>query len=80
MYHFNQTQADDQCRLELNGIKLLVDGYTIKQDKHYLKNPANAIAFFDVNGGLYGISNRNGTYLTAEDFYDSMQKQLDFFV
>jgi hypothetical protein len=80
MYQFNIVQNDDSSvRMELDGINLIVDGFYIKDEKHWLRNPDKAIAFFNIDGHLYGISNGTGKCYTAEDFYDIMYMQYSFF-
>jgi hypothetical protein len=80
MYEFHIVKNDEHSwRLEKDGINLIVDDYFIKNEKHYLKNPSKAIAFFNVSGLLYGISNGTGRYYTAEDFFDVMSRQYSFF-
>jgi len=80
MYQFN-IAADESgaWRFELNGINLLLDGFVIKDDKHWIENPTKAMAFFNINGHLYGISNELITYKTAEDFFDTMSNQYTIF-
>jgi hypothetical protein len=76
MYEFNIGQeADGSYRFEKNGIHLLVDSFYEENGKHYIKNPAKAIAFFKTGGNLYGISNSIITHHTVEDFFDSMSGQ-----
>jgi hypothetical protein len=73
MYQFVKVQDDnDGWRFELNGINLLLDGFSIKDGQHWIKNPSKAIGFFKLNGYLYGISNDLITCRTAEDFFDNM--------
>jgi len=80
MYRFNIVQDEDGAwRFELNGINLLLDGFTLRDEKHWINNPAKAIAFFKVNGHLYGVSNDMKSYPTVEDFYDSMKQQYSIF-
>ena len=80
MYQFKIVKNEDSSyRLELDGISLIVDGFFIRDEKHWIKNPNKALAFFNIHGHLYGISNGSGKYYTAEDFYDIMCKQYAFF-
>lgn len=80
MYPFNKRQNEDgSWCLELGGIKLVLEGYFVHNERHWLKNPQKAIAFFSINGNLYGISNQANTRNTAEDLYDNMHNQLLFF-
>jgi|SRR5690606_20654791 len=81
MYHFNIVQQDNgEFRFELDGINLIVDGYELKEEKHWLRNPENAIAFFNIKGHLYGVSNKLKTSLTAEAFFDLMKNQYEIFL
>jgi hypothetical protein len=80
MYAFNKLmQGDKSWCFELDSIHLVLEGFFIKEDKHWIKNPVNAIAFFNVDGNLYGISNQTHTYLTAESLYDVMLSQYVYF-
>ncbi|MES2703945.1 MAG: hypothetical protein V4649_14995 [Bacteroidota bacterium] len=74
MYQFKIRKQDDGVyRFELGGIKLLVDEFTVKEDRHVLANPTKAIAYFSIDNNIYGISNEN--FETAEAFYDAISKQ-----
>ena len=76
MYQFNVMQDDQgMWRFELEGINLLLDGFTLKDGKHYIKTPSKAIAFFNLSGNLYGVSNDMKNLNTVEDFFDSMREQ-----
>ncbi|MBA3829188.1 MAG: hypothetical protein H0X33_09655 [Taibaiella sp.] len=80
MYQFNKVRnGSGGWRFELNGIQILLEGYTINNDKHQLINPGKAIAFFSINDNLYGVLNEIRTYNTAEEFYDSMYEQYMIF-
>lgn len=80
MYQFNKVKNDDgSWRFELDGINLVLDGFFLLQDKHYLKNPEKAIAFFNFKGILYGVSNQIQAYKTAEELYEQMSSQYSFF-
>lgn len=80
MYQFNIVkERDGGVRFELDGINLILDGYSIKDGKHYLMNPERAIAFFNLNGSMYSVSNNIGQYTNAEDLYDSIRKQYILF-
>ncbi len=80
MYRFNKIQDNDGIwRFELDGINLLVEGYTIKDEKHWIKNPQTAIAYFNISGHLYGVSNSLKTFPTIEDLYDTLFQQYQFF-
>jgi hypothetical protein len=76
MYQFKIKKQDDGVyRFELGGIKMLIDDYIIKGDKHLLANPRKAIAFFSYEDNIYGVSNEPGNFDSAEAFYDAMNKQ-----
>ena len=76
MYSFNKVQeSNGEWRFELDGISLLMDGFEIKNEKHWIKTPTKAVAFFNVSGLLYGIANEIRTFTTAEEFYDIMVQQ-----
>jgi len=80
MYRFNKVQDSDGIwRFELDGINLLIDGYVIKDEKHFIKNPQKAIAYFNLSGHLYGIANAIKTSTTVEDFYDILLQQYHIF-
>lgn len=66
-------------RFELDGINLLIDGFSQKEGKHWIKTPSKAIAFFNLSGNLYGVSNDMKIYRTVEDFFDSMREQYSIF-
>lgn len=81
MYHFNIVRQDSgEFRFELDGINLIVDGYNVEGEKHWIKNPETAIAFFNIKGHLYGVSNKLQTSQTAEDFFDLMKDQYQIFM
>ena len=81
MYQFNKVKNDDgSWRFELDGISMIVDGFFVLQDKHYIKTPEKAIAFFNFNGNLYGVANQLTTFKTAEEFYEQMCHQYAFFI
>jgi hypothetical protein len=76
MYQFKIVQDDDGVwRFELEGISLLVDGFTIQNEKHYIKHPEKAYAYFNIQGHVYGVANEIKTFPTVEDFYDNMLQQ-----
>lgn len=78
MYQFKIRKQDDGVfRFELGGIKLLVDNYQVKGDRHVIANPRKAIAYFNIDNNIYGISNEN--FETAEAFYDAISKQYHIF-
>lgn len=76
MYQFKINKQDDGVyRFELGGIKMLIEDYVIKEDKHLLANPKKAIAFFIFEDNIYGVSNEPVNFDSAEAFYDAMSKQ-----
>ena len=80
MYQFNVMQDDQgMWRFELDGINLLLDGFTKQDGKHWIKTPSKAIAFFNLSGNLYGVSNDMKTFRTVEEFFDSMREQYSIF-
>lgn len=80
MYQFNIVKNDDNSwRFELEGIQLIIEDFQLKNEKHYMTNPNKAIAFFNINGNLYGIANQFDQVSTAEEFYDLMREQYSFF-
>lgn len=80
MYPFNKVQQEDQSwRLELDGISIITEGFFIHEDQHWLLNPQTAIAFFSIDGNLYGLSNIANSNHTAEGFYDVMYRQYVYF-
>jgi hypothetical protein len=80
MYQFRILRNDDKSyRLELGGINMIVDGIEVKDQRHYIKNPKKAIAFFSIDGHLYGVTNRSSKCNTAEAFYEVMRQQYSFF-
>jgi len=81
MYQFNIVKNDENTwRFELDGIHLIIDDYLLKDEKHYIKTPQTAIAFFNINGNLYGIANQAAAcFYTAEEFYDVMREQYSYF-
>ena len=76
MYRFHIVQEEEgSWRFELNGINLFIDGFFIKDEKHWITNPTKAIAFFYINSNLYGVLNDIRTVATAEELYDCMYEQ-----
>ena len=81
MYQFKIVKVQEGgYKFELEGIKLLVDDYSIINDTHQLKTPNKAIAFFNIGDDIYGISNEPLNLNTAEALYDAMNKQYNVFV
>jgi hypothetical protein len=76
MYQFGILKDDDGVwRFELGDIILLIDGFTVKGEKHWIEHPEKAYAYFSVEGHVYGIANEIKTFSTVEDFYDNMLQQ-----
>ncbi len=77
MYPFNIVHEENRgsWKFELSGINLIIDGYIIKDHKHWLKNPLKAIAYFIVKGSIYGVANKSRNCSTVEDFYEVMKEQ-----
>ncbi len=80
MYQFRITEEErGGYRFELEGIKIIVDDYKLENDRHILTNPGKAVAFFDIENNLYGISNQTTVYYSVEDFYEAMAQQFNVF-
>ena len=80
MYQFKITQEEQGgYRFELDGIKMLVDEFQLINNLHRFVHPEKAVAFFDVERNLYGISNTSTKYETAEEFHDAMVTQFRVF-
>ena len=76
MYQFRiKQQESGGYRFELDDIKMLVDEYSIQQDKHVFTHPEKIIAYFNIGDSIYGVSNELWNYATAEDFYESIRQQ-----
>jgi hypothetical protein len=81
MYQFTIIREKDGVyRFELDGINLLLDSYTLKEGKHFINNPSKAIAFFNLNGHVYSVSNNIHNLTTAEDLFDSIRSQYAIFL
>ena len=80
-YEFHIAKNDDgTCRFELDGIKLILEDFKLKGEKHWITNPERAIAYFLYNDNhLYGVANNLKTFNTVEDFYEVMKKQYAIF-
>ncbi len=80
MYQFTiKKQEEGGYKFELDGIRMIIDGYSIKEDKHYLTKPDKAIAYFLVDDNIYGISNDPLNFNTAVAFYDAIIQQYQIF-
>ena len=80
MYQFKIVKVQEGgYKFELEGIKILVDGYSINDNVHVLKNPTKAFAFFNVEQDIYGISNEPLKLGSAEALYDAIYQQYNVF-
>ena len=80
MYQFNIIKLDEGgFKFELGAIKMFIDDFTIRNNKHSIKNPDKAIGYFSFDGNIYGVSNNALNIDTVEAFYDSMSKQYAMF-
>ena len=80
MYQFNiKQQEDGGYKFELDGIKMIIDDYQLKEGNHILTHPTKAIAYFIIQDNIYGISNDPLNCDTAEAFYDAIIKQYELF-
>ncbi len=80
MYHFRIIkQVDGGYKFELGDIKMFIDGYSVKDDKHVLTNPNKAIAYFNVEDNIYGVSNEPMKFNSAEAFFDAISQQHKIF-
>jgi len=76
MYQFKIVKVQEGgYKFELGGIKLLVDDYSVTNDKHLLKTPNKAFAFFNIGEDVYSISNEPLNHDSAEALYDSIVQQ-----
>jgi len=81
MYQFKiRKQEEGGYKFELDGIRMIVDDYSVKEDKHVIAHPDKAIAYFMINENIYGVSNEPLNFDTAEAFYDAIIKQYKMFV
>jgi hypothetical protein len=80
MYTFHiSPDGNTNTRLVLDNISIITDGYHLEHGKHYFNDPFTAIAYFTIKDEIYSLSNRWGLYASAEDFFDAMKYQQDFF-
>lgn len=76
MYQFKIIKLDDGgYKFELGGIKMFMDGFSVKDDKHLFTTPSKVIGYFNIDGNIYGVSNNPPNYSSAEAFYDSISRQ-----
>lgn len=79
MNRFSIDKHEDGWIFQKDGISFIIDGYEIKDDKHWIKNADHAISYFNIDGHLYGISNQYNIHKTVEDFHAIMKMQYDIF-
>ncbi len=80
MYQFKINKVQEGgYKFELEGIKLLVDDYTVVNGKHLLKTPNKAFAFFNIGNDVYSISNEPLHLDSAEALYDTIIQQYNMF-
>jgi hypothetical protein len=76
MYQFKiVNQIDGGYKFELGDIKMYVDDYIVINNQHLLSHPSKAIAYFNANDNIYGISNEVFNHKSAEDFFDAIVLQ-----
>ena len=76
MYQFKIIKLEDGgYRFELGAIKMFIDGFSIRDNKHFITTPRKAIGYFNIDGNIYGVSNDPPKCTSAEAFYDSMSRQ-----
>ncbi|MCW3121880.1 MAG: hypothetical protein JWQ38_1372 [Flavipsychrobacter sp.] len=80
MYQFRiKSQEDGGYRFELDNINIISEGYIIENGQHVFTNPNKAIAYFNVENNIYGVSNDPLSFFTAEAFYDAIKEQYNVF-
>ena len=80
MYQFKIIKTQEGgYKFELDGIKLIVDDYSIMNNRHMLKTPNKAIAFFNIGDDIYGISNEPLNLKSAEELFDTIKLQYRMF-
>ncbi len=80
MYQFRiKNQEDGGYRFELDNINIISEGYILENDQHVLTNPNKAIAYFNVDNNIYGVSNQQLNYYTVEAFYEAIKEQYRLF-
>jgi hypothetical protein len=79
MYQFKIIKTEDgSYRFVLGAIQMLIEDFVVNNGSHFLTNPQKAIAYFNINGNVYGVSNQAHQYNTAEAFYEDMTQQYQF--
>jgi len=80
MYQFRiKNQEDGGYKFELDNINIISEGYILENDQHVLTNPRKAIAYFNVDNNIYGVSNEPMNYCTVEAFYEAIKEQYNVF-
>ena len=80
MYQFRiKNQEDGGYKFELGNINIISEGYIIENGQHVFTNPNKAIAYFNVENNIYGVSNDPLNFYTAEAFYDAIREQYKVF-
>lgn len=80
MYPFRIIQLEEGgFRFDLDGIRILISGYKMINDKHSLTEPDKAFGYFTHDDSVYSISNATVKKQTAEDFFDSLLQQYKLF-
>jgi hypothetical protein len=80
MYRFDIGQQEDgKWKFEQDSISLIVEGYELHDGRHKILTPEKALAWFNINGHVYGVSNYHGQHHTVEEFYDAMRQQYAIF-
>lgn len=79
-YAFQKTQdAEGRWQLDLNSIRLVVDGFEERNGRHWLQAPERAVAFFTLDGNFYGMANNLVAHPTAEALYEDLRQQFSHF-
>ena len=77
---FEKTQnPDGTWQLDLDGIRLVVEGFEMRGGQHWLERAEEAVAYFLHEGNFYGISNNLMAHQTAEALYDDLRRQYQYF-
>jgi len=80
MYQFKiRKEENGGFRFDLGTIKMLIEDYFVKDDRHFLINPGKAIGYFNGMDNFYSISNGAMNFETAEAFYDAILRQYSQF-
>ena len=80
MYQFNIIKLEDgSYKFVLGAIQMLIEDFVVNNGSHVLTNPQKAIAYFSINGNVYGVTNQAHNFNTAEAFYENMTQQYQIF-